>query len=201
MTSAPAVSERVVGRLLPALSRLLGQGLSLTEISVGALAAEAGLARRTFYLHFDDKLSLVRYALPGVVADLHAGFERLSGLSHTAPPADVEAALRVMCAEYEPHRLYMQAVAEAATYDRRTSEFYENALSEIAERLEAYIVAGQRGLHFRPEIDPPVMAEWLTVLLSSGFAGICAADGTTRERGLRELARIYWRALRIRDVA
>lgn len=202
MTSAPAVSERVVGRLLPALSRLLAEGLSLTEISVGALATEAGLARRTFYLHFDDKLSLVRYALPGVLTELHTSFERVLGLPPGAPVADVEATFRVMSAEYEPHRAYMQAVAEAATYDRQTSELYENALGEIAARLEGHIVTGQRAGRFRPDIDPPIMAEWLTVLLSSGFAGICAADGpAARERRLRELAKIYWRALCVRGSA
>ncbi len=202
MTSAPAVSERVVARLLPALSRLLDGGLSLTEISVGALAAEAGMARRTFYLHFEDKLSLVRYALPGVLSELQTSFERLTALVHGAPVSEVEATFRVMSAEYEPHRAYMHAVAEAATYDRQTSELYENALGEIAAGLEQHIVGGQRSGRFRPEIDPPIMAEWLTVLLSNGFAGICVADGpAARERRLRELARIYWRALCVRDSA
>ena len=46
-------------RLQLALERLLAGGLTITAMSIEALAREAGIARATFYLHFRDKGELI----------------------------------------------------------------------------------------------------------------------------------------------
>src|SRR3954469_4925475 len=47
-------------RLLEVVERLLAEGEGFTEISVERLVAEAGMARSTFYVYFEDKGDLLR---------------------------------------------------------------------------------------------------------------------------------------------
>jgi AcrR family transcriptional regulator len=48
-----------VAQVLAATERLLGEGVPFTELGVQRIAAEAGIARSTFYLHFRDKTELL----------------------------------------------------------------------------------------------------------------------------------------------
>ena len=61
--------EEVEAKLLAAVERLLESGESYTEISVERLAREAGVARSTFYVYFNDKGHLLQKLTEDVIAD------------------------------------------------------------------------------------------------------------------------------------
>ena len=53
-------SEDTCMKVVDATIRLLG-GKGLDELSVGAICAEAGISRTTFYYHFNDKFDIVQW--------------------------------------------------------------------------------------------------------------------------------------------
>ncbi|MFD5179736.1 TetR/AcrR family transcriptional regulator [Nocardia sp. NPDC058379] len=66
---APQVERLLVG----ALSQLLGDGISFSDITIEQLAGRAGISRPMFYYYFEDKVALLAHAFEAAVPlDLHA---------------------------------------------------------------------------------------------------------------------------------
>src|SRR5262249_45671415 len=57
-------------RLIEASERLPAEGATFGEITIAELAHEAGIARATFYAHFQDRSALLRSMTTVVVDDL-----------------------------------------------------------------------------------------------------------------------------------
>ena len=62
--------DELRGRLLDVVERLLGEGETFTEISVERMVAEAGIARSTFYVYFEDKGDLLEAWFGDITAEL-----------------------------------------------------------------------------------------------------------------------------------
>jgi AcrR family transcriptional regulator len=108
---------------------------------------------------------------------------------------DLDLALADMVTVYHPHRRLLRAVAETTTYDPRVAEVYNSGLRQVAERLGAYIAAGQTEGVIRPQLDPSTAATWLTVLLSTGLAHLAAAPSDEHDHHLAAAREILWRVL------
>ena len=109
--------DELRGRLLGVVERLLGEGDTFTEISVERMVAEAGIARSTFYVYFEDKGDL-----------LEAWFGEITAELRTRPPAwwqpraatgvpRLRAALATIVPTYRPHTTLMAAMYDTAAYD------------------------------------------------------------------------------------
>ncbi len=59
-------------RVLEAVEQLVRNGESFTELSVERIAAEVGISRSTFYVHFEDKSDLARRLTRTVLADMES---------------------------------------------------------------------------------------------------------------------------------
>ena len=101
-------------RLLQVVERLLGDGESFTELSVERIVAEAGMARSTFYVYFEDKGDLLRRWFAGITDELRAAAASWWQLGPAPTAADVRDALRAIVTTYRPHTTLMAAVYDAA---------------------------------------------------------------------------------------
>ncbi|AXK34197.1 TetR/AcrR family transcriptional regulator [Streptomyces armeniacus] len=89
--------RRLREEILEAADRLLGQARNPEEVSLRAIAREAGIAAPSVYKHFRDKSQLMWTLLDGVYDDLA---ETMRAAAKSAPPGDSWAALRATVDAY-----------------------------------------------------------------------------------------------------
>jgi AcrR family transcriptional regulator len=135
------MSSDVEERVLEATERLLGEGTPYTQLGVSEISTAAGIARSTFYVHFDDKgdllLRLSRRATEDVRDALHGWWVQRE------PAATVllsDGMLRVIDA-YRRHAGVLAAVEEVAAYDPAIAGRWRAWIDQYARRLRVRLRA------------------------------------------------------------
>ena len=129
-------------RILGAARRLLAER-PFAALTVGALMAEAGLARTVFYLHFDDLPSLAPELLPDADDPL---VDRISRQAAASPQDTVRAMVEGLVAVFAEHGRLLRAIDDAARRDPAVAEQMERALVGPRQLVEGLL---------RDAPDPP----------------------------------------------
>jgi AcrR family transcriptional regulator len=132
-----AVEEKI----LEATEGLLRNGESFTELGVQRLAAEAGIARSTFYLHFRDKSELLLRLIKPLVDPV---FDLIGEESH--PSQGLDGMVKGMLVDlryYRERRHLLAAVVEVAAYDPVLREYWDGQLQRFIDRAEEWLTAEQ----------------------------------------------------------
>jgi AcrR family transcriptional regulator len=146
ITRRPAVDPgrraAVEADVLAATERLLAGGATFTELGVQRIAAEAGVARSTFYLYFRDKTELL-LRLAATMGDVSFGM--VSAWTPEGPDAldRLTATLLGVIRFYRDRRHVFAAVLEVAGYDRTISEFWAGQLQVFIDNGERLLRAEQ----------------------------------------------------------
>ena len=126
----------VEARVLAATERLLEEGDRFTELGVQRIAAEAGVARSTFYSHFRDKTELLM-RLAGTMRE--SSFDRTHEWD-PGDPGDPLARLTEVFADviriYRTYAPVLAAVSEVAAYDEAVREYWAAGLERFVARTE-----------------------------------------------------------------
>jgi TetR/AcrR family transcriptional regulator, ethionamide resistance regulator len=180
----------VEAKILEATERLLRDGESFTELGVQRLAAEAGIARSTFYLHFRDKTDLLLRFIKPLVDPV---FE-LIGEAH--PSRGLDGMVKSMMLDlryYRERRHLLAAVVEVAAYDPVVREYWDGQLQRFIDRAEEWLRAEQQAGRTPPDIDPPTAAR---VFVWGGFQALTNQVLTGPEEQdevvAREIAKLEW---------
>jgi AcrR family transcriptional regulator len=139
----PSRRAGVEADVLAATERLLAGGARFTELGVQRIAAEAGVARSTFYLYFRDKTELL-LRLAATLGDVAYGM--VGTWSPAGPRALDELAetLLEVIRFYRDRRHVLAAVLEVAGYDRTIGEFWEAQLGLFIANAQRLLEAEQR---------------------------------------------------------
>jgi TetR/AcrR family transcriptional regulator, ethionamide resistance regulator len=152
-------------RILAAARALLAER-PFAELTVGALMAEAGLARTVFYRHFDDLASLAPELLPDADDPLVDRVQR----SAAVRPHDVVCEMvDGLVALFSEHGRLLRAIDDAARHD-----------PAVAERLESALVGPRRlieGLLREAPNPPPDPAASARMLMATHRAYLLDAFG------------------------
>ena len=144
-----AVERRVV----EAVERLLDGGASFTELSVQAIAEEAGIARSTFYVHFADKTQLLITLAQEATADIVAEGERWIGADHLVDIDQLTPSIERIIAVYRRNARLFEAVLAATGYDPAVAAFWRRHVDVLvvagADRLRRAQLDG----HLAPDVD------------------------------------------------
>ncbi|MEW2426724.1 TetR/AcrR family transcriptional regulator [Micromonospora sp. NPDC047644] len=185
----------VEARVLAATERLLKEGIRFTDLGVQRIAAEAGVARSTFYIHFRDKTELLM-RLAGTMRE--SSFDR-TGEWDPAGSGDPLARLTEAFADviriYRTYAPVLAAVSEVAAYDEVVREYWAAGLEQfVARTVDALQIEQQAG---RTPADLDVTtASRLIVLGGDRFladhVSTTSADPETDAAAARELAATWW---------
>ncbi|HYF24203.1 MAG TPA: TetR/AcrR family transcriptional regulator [Baekduia sp.] len=188
--------EEIRARLLAALEALLDDGGSFTELSVERLIREAGVARSTFYVYFEDKGDLLLSLAHGVIDELLTGAGDWLALAPGAGRDELRAALRRFAGVYVEHRVVAAAIAETAPHDPRIRALLDERLDQLMAAIAEHLEAGRASGLVRPDADARALAVWLSAMLERGWAHL-AGPGTPPdpERGLDALTMLLWNGL------
>jgi AcrR family transcriptional regulator len=159
-------AARARPRILAAARALLAQR-PFSELTVGALMAEAGLARTVFYRHFDDLPSLAPELLPDAADPL---VDRVQRGGAERPDEVAREMVEGLVALFTEHGPLLRAIDDAAHQD-----------PAVAERLERALVAPrgliERLLRAAPN-PPPHPAESARMLMATHRAYLLDTFGT-----------------------
>lgn len=182
-------------KLLDAAERLIADGASFTELSVEQLASEAGIARSTFYVYFEDKSELV----------VRLGITMLEELTQVASTwwdagpipsrAELAVATRGVVGIYAEHATLFAALTETAAFDERIRKIQVDALDRYSQPLRELIEQGKRaGLARDIPVAETVAA--LTAMVEAACYRLArGADEDELDRLAKALTAIVWHAL------
>jgi TetR/AcrR family transcriptional regulator, ethionamide resistance regulator len=134
----------VESRLLAAYERLLEAGQSFASISIEQLAAEAGMARGTFYLHFRDKGELVARLLNQLTDEMVRSFGTWVDNAELATRKDVQAAVTGMIKSFKRHKAIIAAVRDTMISDPIVVDLYSKMVDKIAALAQKSIATVKR---------------------------------------------------------
>jgi len=134
----------VESRLLAASERLLAAGNNFASISIEQLAAEAGMARGTFYLHFRDKGELVARLLNQLTDEMVQSFGTWVDHAELATRKDVQAAVTGMIRSFKRHQAIIAAVRGTMISDPVVADLYSKMVHKIAALAQKSIATVKR---------------------------------------------------------
>ncbi|MEU7798555.1 TetR/AcrR family transcriptional regulator [Micromonospora arborensis] len=193
--SNPDGRAAVEARVLAATERLLQEGARFTDLGVQRIAAEAGVARSTFYTHFRDKSELLM-RLAGTMRE--SSFDR-TGEWDPAGPGDPLAALTEVFSDviriYRTYAPVLAAISEVAAYDEVVREYWAAGLERfVARTVEKMLVEQQAGR--TPTSLDAETASRLIVYGGDRFladhVSTTSADPDADAAAARELASTWW---------
>lgn len=182
-------------RLLEAFEEHLATA-SFTEVSVDRLVSQAGVSRSAFYLHFADKVDLLRMLYSGVVVELIESAETWWSLPPEATKAEILEGFEILLETYRRHERVMRAVAEVASYDQDMREQFDAMMGQAVQRVAQHIVLGQRSGAVRDGLDPEPVAACLTWMTERVLLQVLGtADRDEAQRHLVAMVDVYWHTL------
>jgi AcrR family transcriptional regulator len=179
-------------RILAATKRSLATGASFTELGIGRLSSEAGVARSTFYLYFADKTQLLlRLArdLGESSFDLLGDWNPADASGHGALTRSMHSVLTF----YREHSHVLRAVLEVAPYDRAVREFWDGRLEAFVSRAEGWLLAEQAAGRTPKRLNAAVASR---VFILGGMQTIAhqviSGDARDDEAVAEELSALQW---------
>lgn len=121
--------------LLQAISELMVDGATFTELSVARIARQAGMSRATFYLHYRDKSELVESLGNMANLDFIDAIAHWAKHAHRANWVDLHHTMSLIVERYEQHRTLIDLLTEVSAYDRRIRSFYLDLRNALATQL------------------------------------------------------------------
>ncbi|SCF45671.1 TetR/AcrR family transcriptional regulator [Micromonospora mirobrigensis] len=189
----PDRRSAVESQVLAATTRLLQEGHRFTDLGVQRIAAEAGVARSTFYVHFRDKTELL-VRLAGTMQE--TSLDRVQGWDPVADGLDgLTQAFTDVIGTYRAYAPVLAAISEVAAYDEVVREFWASALDAFVVHTAGLIRAERDAGRIPADVDPDP-ASRLVVLGGDRFlahhVSLGPSDPVSDAAAARELAATWW---------
>ncbi|MFK3981644.1 TetR/AcrR family transcriptional regulator [Micromonospora sp. NPDC050397] len=188
----PARRATIENQILAATERLLAEGASFTELGVQRIAAEAGVARSTFYTHFRDKSELL-VRLANTMRTTGYDIATTWRLSDGLDPL-VETFQRVIRV-YREYAAVLAALNEVAAYDPSVREFWVSGHNRFVDFGVRALTDAQAAGELTTDIDVQYAVRIIIVGGDRALADHVAlnpGDSSGDAVFAAELAKIWW---------
>ncbi|MFG2047551.1 TetR/AcrR family transcriptional regulator [Micromonospora sp. NPDC048935] len=193
--SNPDGRAAVEARVLAATERLLQQGARFTDLGVQRIAAEAGVARSTFYTHFRDKSELLM-RLAGTMRE--SAFGRTGEWSPSDPDDPLATLTEIFADVIRIYRTYapvLAAINEVAAYDEVVREYWAAGLERFVARTVDALQIEQQAGRTPADLDVTTASRLIVVggdRFLADHVSTTSADTETDAAAARELAATWW---------
>ncbi|MGQ4618651.1 TetR family transcriptional regulator [Nocardia sp. R7R-8] len=185
-----------IRRVIEAAESLLVEGVPFASMSVEQVISRAGVARSTFYAHFDDLGHLLRALGEGVVTEIIEAARLWMDLDEEMSRERLNAAFGALVSTYLRREKLLAALAEASTADPVVRDEFHRLLDAGHVELAKHISRGQESGVVRLGIDPGPTAGWLVWMLERGlYQQIRVAPAAEVQRHTTALTEIIWSTL------
>jgi TetR/AcrR family transcriptional regulator, ethionamide resistance regulator len=187
--------QQKAAELLHAAERLIAGGMSISELTVDNLRTEAGMARSTFYVYFEDKIDLINVLMEQLLQ------ETLKPVKHWWEIADhgsqkelanilLEAGNALM-----ENRIAYQWVEETSMHDEDIKQShldYSNAMIRLAQKS---VLKAQKEKAIRKDVTPEMVESLHWMVNKMLVTQAIANTPKTLPKYCASLASIMWRTL------
>jgi TetR/AcrR family transcriptional regulator, ethionamide resistance regulator len=188
--------DEIRHRLLEVVEHLLDEGESFTEISVERMVSQAGLARSTYYLYFQDKGDLLVAWFGEITVELETAATGWWNLGPGATRQDLRTALEGIVKAYRPHTTLMAAMYDAAAYDPEVRGLVTAMMKRNIAGLRKCIKTGQKAGFIDGDLLADQTAGWLTWMAERGLHQLVrTASEAELERLIDAYTAIVWNTL------
>ncbi|MEX0992850.1 MAG: helix-turn-helix domain-containing protein [Solirubrobacterales bacterium] len=177
--------------ILSAAQRLLEQGEPLAALSVNRIAAEAGVSRATFYLHFPGKRDLLAQLAAQEVLE----WDEIAAPFFANPEAGRDELERVaagVVAMWREHAGVLGGLVELAEYDTEARETWRAAVGQIGATIAAALRERSPELTAAEADTLGQMVAWMGERSLHQMVG-AQADDETMDRVAHALTDAVWR--------
>ncbi len=182
-------------RLFTIVERLLADGTTFSDISVEQLITEAGIARSTFYVYFEDKGALAAELLDQVTQVIGAAASDWFALPAGASRADLHQALSHLAEGYREHGRMLSAVIEAAAYEPRVRDQYAAVMQRRCQDVIQALTPQQTNGTIRADVNIPSVSTWLVWMFERGLYQLVGGGDQLTAAALDGATTIVWRTL------
>lgn len=184
--------EAVERRVLAAVDQLLASGSTFTELAVQRIAAEAEIARSTFYRYFPDKSQLLIRMAELATDEQFRAAESWWTSSHTDGEAGVVQAMREMIAGSRAHSHLMRALSEVSAYDPDVGHYWRGRVETFMALVCTRLQADQTAALLPARVDIPSTAVVLTCMVERSIDFLLGTDSAGDEQMAQSLGRAIW---------
>lgn len=163
--------------------------------AVDAILEVAGIARSTFYVHFEDKADLMLALAEYVRGELGRAGSALWDPAWPDDRAGVRRAIDTLDEAFRGLRGTLAAVVSATVHDSRLRDAYRDTIRPAIDNVASRIHAGQAAGRIPAKIDGDATASWLVWAVERGLQELRGPDGVADERTLDGLAGLIWNLL------
>lgn len=186
--------EEVLRRLIAATERLLEDRQPFADITIEQLAAEAGIARSTFYMHFRDRGAFVQEIGSSLIEDFAGVVAGLLALGPGPTREDLAKVMHSLLEAWRPHEHLVPPILETLPQSPELRRAYEQGLTRVAAVFEAFIRQQPRELV--RDRDPQYLSTVLTHMCEQTIAQeVTGANADRRARIAQALADVCWNAI------
>lgn len=140
--------------VLAAVQRLLAAGESFTELGVQRIATEAGIARSTFYLCFQDKTDVLIRLTATMKHELFSGAAAWRPTGPGGGPEALAAVFEYQLAYHRDRAPLLAAIAEVAAYDPVLREARTQEIERFANHITSLLEEERREGRLSDDVDP-----------------------------------------------
>ncbi|WP_205698838.1 TetR/AcrR family transcriptional regulator [Conexibacter sp. SYSU D00693] len=171
--------EEIEQLLRDALAELMADGTPFRDVSVERLVRRAGMARSTFYLHFEDKRAMLEALSAAALHRLYRAQRSWIAKGRDVTVQDVRDGMRALLEVFGEEEVVLRAVAEASASDAALRAAYAGGVEDYARAMERVIRKGQKEGWVRdvPPAETAAALAWMTERTVSQLA-----PGASRRR-------------------
>lgn len=130
--------------ILEAIKQLLLEGKTFSEISVAEITQTAGTSRSTFYLHFEDKVDVIKDLIEDLVGELIEVTDVANDDVARANKDTLRMALVGLAQVYRKHVAFFSAISEVAGSDPEINGRYRSMIEQAAFVRRQRVVEEQK---------------------------------------------------------
>jgi TetR/AcrR family transcriptional regulator, ethionamide resistance regulator len=149
--------------ILEAIKSLLLEGKTFSEISVGEITRTAGTSRSTFYLHFKDKVDVIKDLIEDLVGELIDVAELANDDLARTNKDTLRMALVGLAQVYRKHVAFFSAISEVAGNNPEINERYRAMIEQAAFVRQKRVVQEQKEGKISGSLPPyvPLALTWM----------------------------------------
>ncbi|MHB8692192.1 MAG: TetR/AcrR family transcriptional regulator [Solirubrobacteraceae bacterium] len=186
--------REVLRRLLEATERLLAAKVPFSQITIQQLSNEAGIARSTFYMHFDDRSALVREMAAIVIDDFHQVIKRIAALGPDPDQEGLYAIMLELVESFRPHERLIPPILATLDGTPEIELMYQVGIARIAATWEAFI--RQQPSDRVRDVNIEDLSMVLTRMVEQTvLRGVPGRGAEMRARIARALSQAAWHAI------
>jgi AcrR family transcriptional regulator len=182
-------------QVLDAVTIMLADGRTYSDLNINEIVAQVGIAKSTFYQYFTGKNDLLRSLLEEVSTGAGATDPWLN-FDGPVTLEMVTSAIQQRTAAYLPYLPLMAAAFDAVYFDNEVRDTARQLMGLLNAGIEAHVREGQKGGWIDPGLPPHEIAVWLNWMLTRGLHQLALGADYEHVRELVDgFSRLVWKVL------